>query len=131
MNTLTRKQAIEIARDVVKFTNDNNLLEAKAEWSYEDVVEKLNGMLENFEKQAAAKKERPKKNKEENDSIKSDIIHTLEIIDENNVGVKAAKIAEELGLSTQKTSALLRQLAETGRVVKTEVNKKTTLYSLS
>ena len=68
----------------------------------------------------------------ENESIKAEII---DFIKENGQSVVASEIGEQFGFSTQKASALLRQLAESGTLavdtVKIPKKGKVKAYSLA
>lgn len=68
----------------------------------------------------------------ENESIKTEII---DYIKENGQSVVASEIGEQFGFSTQKASALLRQLAESGTLnvdtVKIPKKGKVKAYSLA
>lgn len=68
----------------------------------------------------------------ENESIKTEII---DYIKENGQSVVASEVGERFGFSTQKASALLRQLAESGTLnvdtVKIPKKGKVKAYSLA
>ena len=68
----------------------------------------------------------------ENESIKTEIV---DFIKENGQSVVASEIGEQFGFSTQKASALLRQLAESGTLtvdtVKIPKKGKVKAYSLA
>ena len=68
----------------------------------------------------------------ENENIKTEII---DYIKENGQSVVASEIGEQFGFSTQKASALLRQLAESGTLnvdtVKIPKKGKVKAYSLA
>ena len=67
------------------------------------------------------KKKTTSKKKTENDGIKNEI---LEFMMSDGAGYKASDIAIQFGISTQKASALLVQLAKDGKVTATEVRIK-------
>ena len=68
----------------------------------------------------------------ENENIKTEII---DYIKENSQSVVASEVGEQFGFSTQKASALLRQLAESGTLnvdtVKIPKKGKVKAYSLA
>ena len=68
----------------------------------------------------------------ENESIKTEIV---DFIKENGQSVVASEIGEQFGFSTQKASALLRQLAESGTlavdIIKIPKKGKVKAYSLA
>lgn len=84
--------------------------------------------IELLDKKSSGKK--PTKNQEENVEIKKEILSVLSDNDSMTV-TEIQKGSEKLGeLSNQKVSALLRQLVETGEVVK-ETDKKKSYFSLA
>ena len=93
-----------------------------------ELVEFAKGRIEALEKKAAAKK--PTKAQAENEGIKELILANLtdEGVTVSDL-MKKDKAFSELELSNQRVSALLRQLIEAGKVVKT-VDKKKSYFSL-
>lgn len=93
------------------------------------MVEFLDHEIELLEKKSANKK--PTKAQAENEGIKDLILANL-----TNEGVTVSELMKkdkafgELELSNQRVSALLRQLIEVGKVVKT-VDKKKSFFSLA
>jgi len=91
------------------------------------MVEFIDHEIELLEKKAANKK--PTKAQAENESVKTAILEVL--THEGATVTDIQKKSEVLGeLSNQRVSALLRQLVEVGKVVKT-VDKKKSFFSLA
>lgn len=82
----------------------------------EDVIEKATERLERLDVENEKRKNRVSKKAAENEPIKASI---LEVLGEEPK--TATVVGGEVGISTQKASALLRQLVESGSVVKTDV----------
>jgi Glu-tRNA(Gln) amidotransferase subunit E-like FAD-binding protein len=89
-------------------------------------VEFAQGRIEALNKKAATKK--PTKTQVENEALKGKIADVLDS-DGQTVTEILSKLAVE-GLSNQKVSAILRQMVESGEVVKT-TDKKKSLFSLA
>jgi len=87
-----------------------------------EVLEKLNKIKASFENKATAKK--PTATQVENEALKAEILEVLTA----GVGATVTAIqgkSEKLGaISNQRVSALLRQLVEANKVVKTTEKKK-------
>ena len=77
----------------------------------DEVAEKLNALKAQLAKRAIRK---PSKNQQANENVKKDILDILYA----NEGLRCGDIAEPLGISGQKCSALLRQLVDAGLVEK-------------
>lgn len=104
----------------------NEVIALATEAGNKELVEFAKGRIEALEKKAAAKK--PTKAQSENEDIKNVILATL--TDEGVTVSDLQKKDETLSeLSNQRVSALLRQLIEAGKVVKT-VDKKKSYFSL-
>ena len=92
-----------------------------------DIVTFAEGRIEALDKKSGSKK--PTKTQEENVSLKEEIVSVL-----TSEGATVTEIqtkSDVLGsLSNQRVSALLKQLVEAGRVVKT-VDKKKSYFSLA
>lgn len=92
-----------------------------------DIVTFAEGRIEALNKKSGSKK--PTKTQEENVSLKEEIVSVL-----TSEGATVTEIqtkSETLGtLSNQRVSALLKQLVEAGRVVKT-IDKKKSYFSLA
>lgn len=92
-----------------------------------DIVTFAEGRIEALNKKSGSKK--PTKTQEENVSLKEEIVSVL-----TSEGATVTEIqtkSETLGtLSNQRVSALLKQLVEAGRVVKT-IEKKKSYFSLA
>ena len=104
----------------------NEVIALATEAGNKELVEFAKGRIEALEKKAAAKK--PTKAQTENEDIKNVILATL-----TNEGVTVSDLQKKdevlSELSNQRVSALLRQLIEAGKVVKT-VDKKKSYFSL-
>lgn len=90
-----------------------------------EICEKLAKMLEQVEKKNA-KSDKPTKAQIENMSIKEEIIEVMKDLDKP---CQIKDIKEHLEYTSQKISALVRQLIEEKRVIRQEV-KKVALFSL-
>lgn len=111
-----------------KMTNVKALIFVKENCELpEDVSAKIDAMIVSFEKKAANKK--ATKTQEENAGIKEVIksVLTTEGVTVSEIQTKDAALAN---LSNQKISALLRQMIESGDVVKT-IDKKKSFFSLA
>ena len=99
----------------------NYVVENFAEELPTDVFEKLNKIKASFENKATAKK--PTATQVENEALKAEI---LEVLTAEGATVTAIQgKSEKLGaISNQRVSALLRQLVEANKVVKTTEKKK-------
>ena len=85
----------------------------------EEVIEKATERLEKLDAENEKRKNRVSKKALENEPVKARI---LEVLGEEPK--TAAEIGKEVEISTQKASALLRQLVEDGKVEKTDVKVK-------
>ena len=85
----------------------------------EDVVEKAHERLERLDAENEKRKNRVSKKAAENEPIKEAILGVLGAEPKT-----ATEVGGEVEISTQKASALLRQLVEAGSVVKTDVKVK-------
>lgn len=93
-----------------------------------EVAEKLTALKDSIAKRNAKPATRkPTKAQRENEIVKTQIADTLATFDE---GVQAKTVADAMGLSVQKISALLRQMVEDGIVIKTVGAKKVSLFAL-
>lgn len=94
-----------------------------------DVFEKLVAIRTSFEKKSASKK--PTANQEANEGFKATIIEVLTNADKALTVTEIQTVNAELGaLSNQRVSALLRQLIEANKVIKT-VDKKKSFFSIA
>ena len=82
----------------------------------EEVIEKANELIEKMDAENEKRKNRVSKKALENEPVKEAILGVL--TDEPKT---ATVIGEEVSISTQKASALLRQLVEAGSVAKTDI----------
>lgn len=85
----------------------------------DEVIEKATERLEKLDAENEKRKNRVSKKALENEPVKERI---LEVLGEEPK--TATEIGSEVGISTQKASALLRQLVNDGKVEKTEVKVK-------
>jgi len=83
----------------------------------EEVVEKLEALKAQLVKRGSAKKGLTKTQKE-NEVLKDKVAEILA-----NGGMTATELANELGISCQKVSALLKQMVEAERVAKVKEGK--------
>ena len=74
----------------------------------EETIEKLTALKAQLVKRASGER-KPTKTQKENEGVKSEILAVL-----TNESKQCKEIAETLGISVQKCSALLRQLVENG-----------------
>ena len=92
-----------------------------------EVKDKLTALRDQIAKRNATKSDKPTKTQRENAEVKARILecltHTLQ-------GLRCGEIANEIGISGQKCSALLSQLVKSGEVVKREGEKRVTLFLL-
>ena len=82
-----------------------------------EIVAKAKELTENLDKKNAQRASKPSKTQIENEPIKASILEFL-------VGGKvqtAPEIAVAVGVSTQKASALAKQLVESGKLVQSEI----------
>lgn len=82
-----------------------------------DVLEKADELLASLDKKNAARSSKPSKTQIENEPIKVSI---LEFLAGGKVQT-APEIAVAVGVSTQKASALAKQLVESGKLVQSEI----------
>jgi len=94
-----------------------------------EVTEKLTAIKTSFEKKSASKK--PTANQEANEGFKATIIEVLTNAEKALTVTEIQTANAELGaLSNQRVSALLRQLIDAGRVVKT-IEKKKSYFAIA
>ena len=82
-----------------------------------EIVEKAQELITGLDKKNATRSAKPSKTQIENEPIKASILEFL-------VGGKvqtAPEIAVAVGVSTQKASALAKQLVESGKLVQSEI----------
>ena len=109
MEKLTYVNAINYA---LKALNGETLTETEKV----AVAEKLIALGQSLEKRNASKSGKPTKTQKENEAVKAQILENLAV----DKGVRCSDIANALGISGQKASALLSQLIADGKVAKTE-----------
>lgn len=85
-----------------------------------EMVDKAQAMLTALDKKNSKRKESGTKTQKENAEIK---VQILEMMDAGNC-YTAKEIADVMGFSTQKASALLGQLVTAGKLEKSEVKAK-------
>ena len=110
-------------REVINAMLANEVISANSTW-----IAYLENELALIEKKAANKKST--KTQEENKGIKSVILDTLASIGSGTITDIQNANSDLAKLSNQKVSALVRQLVETGEVVKT-TDKKKSIFSLA
>lgn len=89
-----------------------------------EVAEKLIALGQSLEKRNASKSGKPTKKQAENGNVKAQILEVL-----TGEGQKCGDIAQKLGISGQKCSALLTQLVNTEQVEK-YTEKRVTYFRL-
>ena len=82
-----------------------------------EIVEKAQELIAGLDKKNATRSAKPSKTQIENEPIKASI---LEFLAGGKVQT-APEIAVAVGISTQKASALAKQLVEVGKVVQSEI----------
>ena len=90
----------------------------------EEVKEKLTALKAQLEKRASGER-KPTKAQKENEGIKAEILALL-----GAEGKQCKTIAEELGISGQKCSALLKQLVD-GGVAEKYTEKRVTYFKVA
>ena len=110
-------------REVINAMLANEVVSANSTW-----VAYLENELALIEKKAANKKST--KTQEENKGIKSVILDTLASIGSGTITDIQNANSDLAELSNQKVSALVRQLVESGEVVKT-TDKKKSIFSVA
>ena len=85
----------------------------------DEVIEKATERLEKLDAENEKRKNRVSKKALENEPVKEAILGVL-----GEEPKTAPEIGSEVGISTQKASALLRQLVNDGKVEKTDVKVK-------
>ena len=110
-------------KEVINAMLANEVISANSTW-----VAYLENELALIEKKAANKKST--KTQEENKGIKSVILDTLASVGSGTITDIQNANSDLAKLSNQKVSALVRQLMETGEVVKT-TDKKKSIFSLA
>lgn len=118
MEKLTYVNAINFA---LRAINGENLSETEKV----AVAEKLIALGQSLEKRNASKSNKPTKKQVENGNTKAEILKVL-----TTEGQKCGDIAEKVGISGQKCSALLRQLIDTNQVEKYE-DKRVTYFRIA
>lgn len=91
----------------------------------QEVAEKLEKMKASFEKKSSGER-KPTKTQTENESLKSAILNHMETDVLYSVGQLAKEVPElaEVGASGQKVSALIKQLKDSGLVIRVEEKRK-------
>lgn len=119
-NKVTKKEMFNAIKDVLAN------VEVEGAITKDMMVEALSHEVELLEKKALNKK--ATKNQEENVGIKAEILNTL-----SEVGITVTELMEKSevlgGYQNQKITALLKQLKDEGKVVKT-YDKKKAYFSL-
>ena len=120
MEKLTYVNAINFA---LKALNGETLTETEKV----AVAEKLIALGQSLEKRNASKSGKPTKTQKENEAVKAQILENLAV----DKGVRCSDIANALGISGQKASALLSQLIADGKVTKTEEKRIAYFYRVA
>ena len=94
----------------------------------DEVREKLEALKASLEKRSASKSGKPTKAQREAAEFTESVYAQLV---EMGSAVRCGDLATALGVTGQKTSAALRKLVEAGRVVKTEGEKKVSLFAVA
>ena len=84
-----------------------------------EVAERLTALRGSLAKRSASKSGKPTKTQIANEGLKERILEVL-----TSEGVTAKAVGEALEVSSQKASALLKQLVDTGKVAKETVKGK-------
>jgi len=117
--TAALDNAIQAVNSIIAHGADND--------DMHETINKLTALKEQLTKRNTAKSGKPTKTQRENAEVKTRIheclTHTLQ-------GLRCGEIANELGISGQKCSALLSQMVKVGEVVKREGEKRVTLFLL-
>lgn len=88
-----------------------------------DVKEKLEKMREQFVKKNSAER-KPTANQTENVGFKADILAYLATVDKATITDLMKNVASLADLSNQRVSAIVRQLKDSGEVVREEIKRK-------
>ena len=101
----------------------NAIIEVLNEVGREDLVNFCYDRIEKLSRKSASGSKKPTKTQVENEGIKNTIV---EVLTELDVPTSVTTIATDprVGVSNQKVTALLKQLKEEGRVVRTEEKGK-------
>ena len=89
------------------------------------LIEFIDNEMELLRNKRAKAKSAQTKNQKENEGIKAKILEVLFV----DTGMTATEVGNELGISVQKASALLNQMAKAGTIVKV-IDKKKSLFAL-
>ena len=89
----------------------------------DDVKEKLEKMREQFVKENSAER-KPTANQTENVGFKADILTYLATVDKATITDLMKNVASLADLSNQRVSAIVRQLKDSGEVVREEIKRK-------
>lgn len=109
----------------------NAVLAAIQNQSFENItpehVEKLIALGKTYEKHNTAKSTKPTKKQTDNMKVKEEILSKLS----SKEGRPCSAIASDVGISTQKCSALLSQMVKSADVIKEEGKGHTSLFRLA
>lgn len=125
MMKVTKKVALEVAINAIANSAIKEYHYAGSEetFSAEEVIAKLNGMMEQLEAKASAPK-KPTKVQEANEGVKDIIKAALEGQSPKTVSEIQTLSMELAALSNQKVASLVRQMVEAGVLVRTEEKRK-------
>lgn len=129
-NKVTKLQKFEMLRNwmqEIETANSEATIELSAEQSAEitmlfEFIDREMELLRNKRNKASGK---PTKSQKENEGVKEQILGILF----TDTGMTATEVGNALGISVQKASALLNQMAKAGTIVKV-VDKKKSLFAL-
>ena len=119
MANMTYVEAIEVAISVLAQTTEPNEI---VDESNTTVIEKLEALKAQLAKRGSAKT--PTKTQKANEEVKAVIAEVLAETGEKMTVTEMIADERLNGYTNQKISALLRQMVETGKVVKTTEGKK-------
>lgn len=111
-NKMTNKVALNVAIEVLG-----------ADAQYAEVVEKLKKMLAQVEKKNSADR-KPTKTQTENEGLKEAILASMEVGSKYTITDIMKNCSAVADLSNQRVSALVRQLKESGELVREEIKRK-------
>lgn len=122
--TMTYSEALQCALDLFA-TLDLTQYPARAT----EAVDRLKALKASVDKRNASKsagERKPTKTQKENEVVKADLLTHL-----SAEGKTCKDIAGEMGLSVQKVSALLKQLVDAGKAVRSEGKGKVSLFTIA
>ena len=124
MTKMTYVSAIDYILNSAESTNGQD------DATFVEACEKLEALKASLINRKSSSKKNPTKTQKENEGIKEKILSVLSEAEAPMTVSEFLTFSGLAGLSNQKVSALLRQLVEAGRVIKT-MEKKKALFSLA